>query len=371
MPLIPRNRDHGWAPYVWLVFLSFYFFQPVLDPHTTPRDWVITVVATITFLVLYFRVFWMVAPWNYFALVAMAVMGLVLGHMNVGASVFVIFAASFVPWVTQNSRRALIGLGVIIAALAIDAWVFHAPIWFWANCMVVSIGVGLSNTHFAERNRADKKLRMAQTEIEHLAKVAERERIARDLHDVLGHTLTLISVKSTLAAKLLDKDLEKARGEIADIERVSRQAIADIRSTVRGYSTYKLSEELQRAKSALESAGVAVKAETADMKMSPAQESVAALIMREAVTNVVRHAHARHCQLRIGQNNGTCVLEIQDDGCGGIHADGNGLRGMRERIEALGGAMTRDGSSGMKLRFEFPLAQAAHEDHESSGQNGA
>ena len=88
--------------------------------------------------------------------------------------------------------------------------------------LVVALGVGLSNIHFAVNNRADQKLRMAHEEIEHLAKVAERERIARDLHDVLGHTLTLISVKSTLAGKLLDKDLEKAKSEIGQTSRKCR-----------------------------------------------------------------------------------------------------------------------------------------------------
>jgi two-component system sensor histidine kinase DesK len=215
--------------------------------------------------------------------------------------------------------------------------------------------VGLSNIHFAEKNRTDYKLRMAQGEVEHLAKVAERERIARDLHDVLGHTLSVIIVKSTLAGKLLERYPDKARSEIADIEKVSREAMAEIRNTLRGYSTYKLNEEIQRAKSALSSAGVTLESETAEINMTPAQESVVALILREAVTNVVRHAQARNCRLRLVANNGDCVLEIQDDGRGGSLLEGNGLRGMRERVEALGGTITRDMSAGTKLSFEFPL----------------
>ncbi len=153
----------------------------------------------------------------------------------------------------------------------------------------------------------------------------------------------------------MEKYPEKAKSEVADIEKVSREAMAEIRNTLRGYGVYKLTEEVQRAKSALESAGVRVLADAAEVSMSPAQESVAALIMREAVTNVVRHAHAHTCQLRIGRNNGNCVLEIQDDGRGGFQAEGNGLRGMRERVEALGGTVERDTAAGTKLRFEFPL----------------
>jgi len=363
MGLVPNNRDHGWVPYVWLVFLAFFIVPPILDPHTTVRDWQITIAATAIFLVLYFRLFWTGPPGNYFLIAGMAAMGLGLGHINPGACVFIIYTASFIPWTIPKPRWAFVGVAGLITALGVDAVFFHAPASFWSTSMIVSIGVGFSNTYFAEKNRANVKLRMAQDEIEHLAKVAERERIARDLHDVLGHTLSLIIVKSTLAGKLLEIDPAKAKNEIADIEKVSREAMADIRNTLRGYSTYKLCEELQRAKSALESAGVTVESVATELTMSPALESVAALIMREAVTNVVRHAHARHCSLRVARNNGNCVLEVQDDGRGGFQAEGNGMRGMRERVEALGGTVMRDTSAGTKLRFEFPLTAATNGTH--------
>ena len=244
---------------------------------------------------------------------------------------------------------------MLLAAISIHGYIFHPPVGFLATSFIVALGVAGSNNHFAEKNRADTKLRLAHEEIEHLAKVAERERIARDLHDVLGHTLSLIIVKSTLAGKLLDKYPQQAKSEIADIEKVSREAIAEIRGTLRGYSTYKLTEELQRAKAALGSAGVELKSQTTEVTITPAQESVLALITREAVTNVVRHAHAQKCWLRLAASNGDCILEIEDDGRGGFQSEGNGLRGMRERIEALGGKLERDTSAGTKLHFEFPL----------------
>ena len=358
MGLVPNNRDHGWVPYVWLVFLAFFILPGLLGPNVTSKNWIVTIAATVAFLALYFRIFWTGPPWNYLLLACMATMGIGLSRINPGSCVFIIYTASFIPWVMPKPRWAFVGLGFLEAALGIDALFFHAPESFWFPAIVVSFGVGFSNTFFAEKNRANVKLRMAHEEIKHLAKVTERERIARDLHDVLGHTLSLIIVKSTLAGKLLEKHPEKAKNEIADIEKVSREAMAEIRNTLRGASSYKLCDELQRAKAALESAGVMVDAETTEVAMSPAQESVAALIMREAVTNVVRHAHARRCVLRVARNNGNCVLEIQDDGQGGTHIEGNGLRGMRERVEALGGTVVRDTSAGTKLHFEFPLAPA-------------
>jgi two-component system, NarL family, sensor histidine kinase DesK len=352
--LLPKNRDHGWAPYVWLVFLSFFLFQPVLG-HANAKEWVITCVASVVFVTLYFAIFWTRPPLSYVLLTAMAGMGIGLANFNQGSSVFIIFCSSFIPWIAGTTRRALAMLGLLILVLAIDAAFFHAPVGFWATSMVVALGVAGSNIHFAEKNRADAKLRMAHEEIEHLAKVAERERIARDLHDVLGHTLSLIIVKSTLAGKLIDRHPEKAKDEIADIEKASRDAMAEIRSTLRGYSSYKISDEIQRAKLTLASAGISTESDTVDLSMSPAQESVVALIMREAVTNVVRHSHAKNCRLRLASENGACVLSVEDDGRGGSQVEGNGLRGMRERIEALGGRLVRDTASGTKLKFEFPL----------------
>jgi two-component system sensor histidine kinase DesK len=354
MRILPKNRDHGWAPFAWLVFLAFFYIEPLLD-HSGWRSLLLANAEVLIFLVLYFSAFWLRPPLTYLLLLCMAAMGFGLSKANSGSSVFIIFTAAFIPWVFERSKPALIALGVLLAAVAVDTAVFHPPLGFSITSVVVTLGVGLSNTHFAEHNRAERKLRMAHEEIEHLAKVAERERIARDLHDVLGHTLTLIVVKSTLAGKLLEKDPMKAKSEIADIEKVSREAMAEIRNTLRGYNSYRLSEELQRAQSTLESAGVAVETESGEVPLTPAQESVAALIMREAVTNVVRHANARHCSLRLARNNGNCVLEIQDDGCGGFTSEGNGLRGMRERVEALGGTLTQETSAGTTLKFEFPL----------------
>jgi two-component system, NarL family, sensor histidine kinase DesK len=359
---LPKNREHGWAPYAWLVFLAFFYVDPIAN-HLSWRSLLLANLEVASFLTLYFGIFWVRPPFTYLFLVGMAGMGFGLSTVNPGSAIFIIFTASFIPWVFQRAKQGLYALSFLASAILIHAVIFRAPVGFWLTALVVTLGVGLSNIHFAEKNRADQKLRMAHEEIEHLAKVAERERIARDLHDVLGHTLTLIAVKSTLAGRLLDKDPARARSEIADIERVSRDAMAEIRNTLRDYRSYKLSEELQRAKSALESAGVVVETESTDLLLTPAQESVAALIMREAVTNVVRHAHARNCRLRLFRNNGNCILEVQDDGRGGLNGEGNGLRGMRERIEALGGTFTYKTTAGTNLKFEFPLTTCAETKH--------
>jgi two-component system sensor histidine kinase DesK len=202
-------------------------------------------------------------------------------------------------------------------------------------------------------------MRLAHEELEHMAKVAERERIARDLHDVLGHTLSLITLKSELARKLVDRDPERAKQEMHDVENASRAALADVREAIRGYRSDGIFAELARACAALETAGVAVECDTDTVPLSPDQESVLALALREAVTNVVRHAEARRCNVILKRRESLCTLEVADDGRGTAGPEGNGLRGMRERLEALGGSLRLLSSNGTRLIIDLPLASAA------------
>jgi two-component system sensor histidine kinase DesK len=245
----------------------------------------------------------------------------------------------------------------VVALAAIEKQIFHLSGWFLFYAGGMSLMVGGSNIYFAQRNRALAKLRMANDEIEHLAKVAERERIARDLHDVLGHTLSVITLKSELAGKLIDRDPQRAGKEIREVEQISRQALSEVRDAIRGYRSQGLAAELAQAKATLETAGIAVKFETSRVPLPALQEGVLSMAVREAVTNVVRHAQARTCTLRLEQQDGSCQLKIEDDGRGGIQNEGNGLRGMRERVEMLGGTLHRDSQSGTKLTITVPLKE--------------
>jgi two-component system, NarL family, sensor histidine kinase DesK len=200
----------------------------------------------------------------------------------------------------------------------------------------------------------------AREEIEQTAQTAGRERIARDLHDLLGHSLSLIALKSELAAKLAERDPARAAAEIREVEQVSRQALGEVRAAVRGYRSLGLAAELAYAQKALEGAGLAVTVEgQPPARLAPAQETVLALALREAITNVLRHAQARRCQIHLGEADGRVCLRIHDDGRG--LAEGTreefGLTSMRERIEALGGRLDRDGAGrGTRLAISLPLS---------------
>jgi two-component system sensor histidine kinase DesK len=361
-----KDKDHGWSPLLWVLYLGFFFIQPVLD-HVSFKLWLLDGLGAAVFLVLYFGLFFIENPLDLAHVGGMVLLGMLFEPINAGACTFFIFAAAMLPFCVESQTVAIAGLVGIGAIGAIEGWLLHVGGWTLFYSAVFPLIIGAGNTFFAERNRMNRKLRKANEEIEHLAQVAERERIARDLHDVLGHTLSVITLKSELAGKLIDRDPQRAAKEIGEVEQISRQALSDVRSAIRGYRSQGLIAELAQAKSTLETAGLAVQCDAATTVKIPAmQESVLSLAVREAVTNVVRHAQARTCRMRLEQQNGSCRLEIQDDGRGTSNGEGNGLRGMRERVEMLGGTLLRETSAGTKLTITLPLKIAAPK---SEGQN--
>jgi two-component system sensor histidine kinase DesK len=236
----------------------------------------------------------------------------------------------------------------------LEGWLLHMSPWNWAFTAFFTVAVGLGNLVAAQRMRANKRLNLAHEQIAHLAKLAERERIARDLHDVLGHTLSVVVLKSELAGKVMERDPERARREIGEVEHIARKALSEVREAIRGYRSEGLAAEINRAQKTLDAAGVTLEWDARPFQLPPAEETVLSLIVREAVTNIVRHAQASHCRLEFAEKGGGTALMVQDDGRGGIEQEGNGLRGMRERVESLGGRFRIDSAQGTRLFIEFP-----------------
>src|SRR5690606_6880680 len=239
---------------------------------------------------------------------------------------------------TLSASFALVPVAALLSLLA-----FPTVLFPYLPALVFVPIVGFANFYQRERDDSNARLRMAQDEIERLATIAERERIARDLHDLLGHTLSTITLKSELAARLLASDADRAASEIRDVERISREALGQVREAVRGYKSSGLDGELANAKLALEAAGIEFDYYFERLAVPARAESALALALREGVTNVVRHAGASRCQVRLVEQADRAVLTISDDG-GGLAASassaGSGLSGMRSRIEALGGAVS-------------------------------
>ena len=363
---ISARAKRNWA-WIWLGYTGFLFIKPILDPNVIL--WAGSVAVFVVFLAIfagYVRFTDKGQPARYWMIAATFALGLVTFPWNQGGSTFFVYTAAFLPFTVESTRR------VIWLFLAECAVVFGESALFerigWPNAFVavfLVIIIGGGNIFFAEQKRAECRLREAQDENLALAAVAERERIARDLHDVLGHTLSLIVLKAELAGRLIAIDPERALTEINDVERTARTALAEVREAIGGYRTRGLAAEIDAARLTFDSAGVTLVAESECARsaaLSPQEETALALILREAVTNIVRHARATTCRLSFVAEAGQRRLVVEDDGQHKDTREGNGVRGMRQRVEALGGQfMLERGihrNRGTRLTIELPKQEA-------------
>ena len=374
----------GDAP--WLLYLGFLALQPSFDPGSTWVDWAWLVAMCVVFVPIYGWTHRNIGtrPWLWrgsvpgavLGIAAMVLLGMLGSFVNTGSATFTIYAMAAAG--KLSPRRYAVSVMVISLLAGVLAFFLSpVPIEFRAASFVpaVVIGpiIGISTLFDRERRATNAKLRMAQEEVEQLAAIAERERIARDLHDLLGHTLSTITLKSELAANLVQRDPERATSEIRDVERLSRETLAEVRSVVGGYRSTGLAGEMANAKLALQAAGIQFDHYMAQLDLQPAAESVLALGLREAITNVVRHAGATRCTATLEADAAYVMLTVQDDGRGSVtpatsaedepRAAGFGLSAMRERTRALGGFVTLDPTasasrSGTRLVVALPRSSA-------------
>ncbi len=340
--------------YIWLAYSVFFLIDPVMS-HSR-RLWIESGIIYAIFLVTF--VSYMRARTTrqrHGLIVAFYVLGVASFPINAGGSSFFIYSAAFLPFVVASVP---IVAAIIIAqtlGLVVEGLLLHInPIALTLTTFIMCI-VGASNTFIARQKRADTKLRMAHEEIEQLAAVAERERIARDLHDVLGHTLSVIVLKAELAGRLIDRDPQRAAQEIADVEKTARTALSEVREAIGGYRSQGLPAEMELARNTLQAAGVSLACESPLPQLHAAEETVLCLAVREAVTNIVRHAQATHCRMRFtASGDGYHSLLITDDGTNPKLHEGNGLRGMRERVQSVGGRLSITTDPGVTLLIELP-----------------
>jgi two-component system sensor histidine kinase DesK len=355
----PPQRNWAW---IWLAYTGFLFLDPIMEP--SKARWLGTLAVLATFIglfAIYVRKNDQNEPKAYWMIIATFLLGLITFPWNGGGDTFFIYAAAFLPF-TFKSTRIVLGLFALEAvAILTEGAVFntHGSAFYihWQNVLVaifLLFMIGGGNIFFAAQKRAECALREAQQENFALAAIAERERIARDLHDVLGHTLSVIVLKAELAKRLIELDPERAMQEIVDVESTARTALSEVRETIGGYRSQGLAIELDQARNTLRAAGVELACDCTLPKLSASQETVLALALREAVTNIVRHANATRCFISFTESNGFYALRIEDNGPHPVQREGNGLRGMRERVSALGGRLSIMAESGMTLLIELP-----------------
>jgi two-component system sensor histidine kinase DesK len=357
--VLPPVLEPGAMPWLSLVYIVFPWL-PLALPNMRYTDWTLTALSELTFLPLYFAFFW-VRGWRRIAiLLAIGALGAALLPANMFSNTFVIYAcvlAAFLPlWPMLAVMVLLFGMYILPAPI------MDQPVSMFLTTGVLTGGLSaLCQRVWIARARNSQALRLSQDEVRRLAQVAERERISRDLHDLLGHSLSVIALKSELATKLFSRDAQAAAREIADVERIAREALGQVRRAVVGMRAMGLRAELANARLALAAVEVDFEYRADDLRLHPETETVLALALREAATNVIRHAGARRCSAELERQDDSVLLNVRDDGNGGARDAGNGLRGMRERIEALGGSLAVESlaGKGTQLSIRVPFRPPA------------
>jgi two-component system sensor histidine kinase DesK len=355
-----RRGKSPWTDGVHLLWSVWIFITPLFgDGHYTWRWTGLTLASYPLFLALYAKT--VTAPRRNAWMYPLGMIALCLGLLPwypSGLSYFVFGCVMLHTGGRHSLPRYLLHVLALNALLGATAmWVgypWQALVWMLPMTVVIGVIVNVE----AAAGEKDLALQLSHDEVRRLAATAERERIGRDLHDLLGHTLSLITLKLELSRKLIDRDPATARTEIAEAERVARHALAEVRSAVTGFRAADLAAELASARLLLESSSVALEYD-APPALSPDIERPLALVLREAATNIARHARASRAEVRFAREGGQLRMRIVDDGRGSSGVEGNGLAGMRARVRELGGSLafaSARGGTTVEVALALPVA---------------
>ncbi len=343
-----RQGKSPWTDAVHLLWSMWVFVTPMFGPGYTWQWVALTAASYPVFIALYAKTLlssrrvsdcyaygmaalcFVLLPW-YSSGISYFVFGCVMLHAGKRHRALPVF---LVQW---------LGLNVLYAAICMAVgypWQMIA----WMPAMTLIIGVIVN----VERMSADKDiaLKLSHDEVRRLAATAERERIGRDLHDLLGHTLSLITLKLELARKLSERDPVGSRREMEEAERVARHALAEVRSAVTGIRSADLAAELASARLLLESSNVHLEYGAPPAGLPPDVERGLALVLREAATNIARHAQATNARVAFDTDARSVRMCVEDNGRGGVTEDGNGLAGMRDRVRCMDGTLSVESTKG-------------------------
>jgi two-component system sensor histidine kinase DesK len=347
--------DH---PAIWLAYLPL-FFIPWLIEVPSPAQMVWAGLGLAVFLAVYFVSLKAAGTRLVGLAIAALLLSFALAFTGSNWTVIAVYAAAMIADL-RPARWASLGVGAFAAASAGLALATGQPAIYWVLGVFLMIMVGIGNISRAALQDKNRALAAAQGEVRQLAAAAERERIGRDLHDLLGRTLTLIALKADLAARLTNSAPEKAADEISDIAAAAREGLAEMREAVSGMTGASLAREIAGSRAALAAAGIVCEVEGSAEAIDPGTSAVLAMALREAVTNVIRHSDARTCRIALIQQPGGLELKVSDDGDGQAVRPGGGLAGLTARLTAAGGELAVEGDTrGTRVTARVPQGAAA------------
>lgn len=374
---------HLWRLYqhFWLVCLFF----PLASLLSTPGAWLRLTLGSTTLLFFAISYTWIMWPHpasqgvrargrsrlSLLLLVALCLLVTVFSLLDDPSFLWLFLGISAIAGVVFPMRRAGVAV-VLLTALPLFITLFtHRGVvgidWWWLIALMLLVrGLGLDMIGVVRMGSAIRELHATRRILAHMKVEEERLRLARDLHDLLGQTLSAITLKSELARRLIIENPARCAQELAEIEQISRKTLREVRKTVAGYRQPTLSGELERTRQLLEAAGISSSIEELNVELPQPLDAVLAWIVREGVTNVIRHSRARYCRLRLTREQGRIGAEVLNDRGRGEDTpeqgagQGNGLPGLRERVSVLGGTMEAgplllEDQPYFRLRVELPL----------------
>ena len=345
----------------WLLYLGFLFIPSF--GYDDGRWLLPTLISLPLFLLLYWLGQQHARGAGVLETLGMALVGLLLVPRNTFASTYLALACASLPLLLPGLVRPLLAAMALAAVHAAEVLWLGLPPFLIAINLLISSGACIGNYFAFESLRKNLELQRSHEEVRRLAASAERERISRDLHDLLGHTLSLIAVKLELADRLVERDAAVSRREMREAQTIARDALAQVRSAVTGMRATGLAAEMVSSRLLLESSQIQLHCRRTGADVPADIDAALAMILREAITNVHRHAQATAVQVDVYSEEDGLHLEIEDDGRGGIRNEGNGLRGIRERVNALRGtleiASPRGDGTRLSIRIPLPAATPA------------
>lgn len=350
-----RLRRLSGRPEFLLIYLVFYFGVWVFAP-VQQADIIAISLALIVFIPALFDAQRRPLSQQIYHIALFEMLAVLLMGFVGGQGVFHVYACAQAGFQRPRKRALLIMavLSLVYLAASFTQQLHTYMLFETAVMLFMGLIVGVSCMGSADMINEQEALERSWELDRELAAIAERERIARDLHDLLGHTLTMVSLKADIATRLMQQDPDRAAREVEEIRDAARASLKDVRAAIADMYETTVDGELDRAGRALDAAGIQYEIAGGSAPLNPAANRAAGLAIREAVTNIIRHSGAETVRIELKQEAGELSVAVIDNGRGGILSEGAGLTGLRQRLKDAGGRLEIAADNGVRLTFTLP-----------------
>lgn len=343
----------------WVYLINLVLFlAPLLFVPYQLWHYAAMLVALLAFLWCYFKAYRSISTQMHWPVLGIVLIATAIAPINPGAISFFAFAAFFIGFAYALRRYLLLMTGLCAIVIALDLSELILWPYFLLFGLPAILGVSLLGRVEQQRQLRLRHEQQSQDEIKQLATMVERERIGRDLHDILGHTLSSIILKADLAEKLLARQqTAAAQQQLTELSTIARNALSQVRQSVSGFKHQGLIAEVAKLLSRLRDAGFQVELNGEIPQLDSRRETTLILALTELVTNIMRHSQGDSCQLRFMSSDQLVQLELTDNGKATEFKEGNGLTGLRERLSAIGAHLTVQQDQGFTATIALPLTE--------------